>query len=155
MKVISIVKETGEIIGITESGVPLIIQDEIQLHSGDRLEIVSNVRSNYVHNFIASDEIVSGSCEGCVFSKTLYEYEKYEINCGERLNICSKLCLSINNYINRIIFTNKFYESSGITVKEDRIREVLCNEDTCPYYMENLNCQSLDGIKCLYMEILR
>lgn len=66
-KLISIVKETGDIIGFLENGRPSIIQNGFtKLNSGDILEVVSNTDS-HSYRFIASDAL-SRSCIGCLFS---------------------------------------------------------------------------------------
>lgn len=165
-KLISIVKETGEIIGFLEDRRPSTIQRGFtKLNSGDILEVVSNTDS-HSYRFIASDEL-SSSCTGCLFSHQKFnEYDRYGIKYYEKLNICSRVCVELGLNDN-IIFTAD--ESSELpmlendvnrkdlipSVGECRVREVLCNSDTCPYYKDDLSCQSLENTGCLYIKILK
>lgn len=165
-KLISIAKETGEIIGFLENGRPSTIQRGFtKLNSGDILEVVSNTDS-HSYRFIVSDAL-SSSCTGCLFSYSEFsEYKGYGIKYSEKRNICDEICVRLNLGDN-IIFTAA--ESSELpmlendvnrrdlmpSVGECRVREVLCNSDTCPYYKDDLSCQSLENIECLYIKILK
>lgn len=165
-KLISIAKETGEIIGFLEDRRPSTIQRGFtKLNSGDILEVVSNTDS-HSYRFIASDAL-SSSCTGCLFSYSEFsKYKGYGIKYSEKRNICNEICVRLNLSDN-IIFTAA--ESSELpmlendvnrrdlmpSVGECRVREVLCNSDVCPYYKDDLSCQSLENIECLYIKILK
>lgn len=163
MKLISVVKETGEIIGFLENGRPSIIQQGFtKLNSGDILEVVSNT-DNHSYRFIASDSINS-SCTGCLFYSKFNKYKRYGIKYSEKQNICSEICTRL--VFNNIIFTAESNELPMLendvnrkdlmsSVGEYRVREVLCNSDTCPYYEDDLSCQSLENTGCLYIKILK
>lgn len=163
-KLISIVKETGEIIGFLENGRPSIIQQGFtKLNSGDILEVVSNTDS-HSYRFIASDSINS-SCTGCSFSYLEFnKYKRYGIKYSEKQNICNEICIRLLG--SDIIFTAESNELPMLgndvnrkdlmsSVGEYRVREVLCNSDTCPYYEDDLSCQSLENTGCLYIRILK
>lgn len=166
-KLISIVKETGEIIGFLENGRPSTIQRGFtKLNSGDILEVVSNTDS-HSYRFIASDAL-SSSCTGCLFSYSEFsKYKGYGIKYSEKRNICDEICVRLNLSDN-IIFTAESSELPMLendvnredlilmpSVGEYRVRKVLCNSDTCPYYKGDLSCQSLENTGCLYIRILK
>lgn len=152
MNLISIVKETGEIIGVIRNGHPYTEFDaKIKLNLNDILEVTSNKNPHLFR--LKVSEGVHNSCEGCI----LQRYTKgLNLSINEAMNLC-KVCIRSNVDSSLILIKDDEKTEDNSNIKEfvdkDTVRKVICNEDTCPYYESDLSCQSPD-LECLYLKLL-